>query len=247
MKKNKFVVIVPFRNCSSFIGECANSLLNQNYKNWMAIFSDDQSSDDIESKIPREERIHYRKTSSRLFPLGNIHETLMNSNLNDEDVICILDGDDHLIGNNVFGILNNLYQDEILLVYGQYLFPWGQAGHCKAYRDSEYFEKNMRTEWLASHMKTFRYKLYKEVVRQDENLDFFRDTNGNFYTMTGDIALMTPMLAIAGFDRIRFNPTPIYQYRFHENNDHSINPSYQKQMSEEIRNKPFPFKYAEIA
>jgi hypothetical protein len=179
--------------------------------------------------------------------LGNIHETIVESNLNDEDVICILDGDDYLIGNNVFGILNNLYQDEILLVYGQYLLPNGEKGHCRAYNDIEDFQRNMRRQWAASHLKSFKYKLYKEVSKQDQNLDYFRDSNKDFYRMAGDLALMTSMMGIAGLHRIRFNPIPIYQYRFHENNDHSTDMSYQKKMAVEIILKPFPFKYAELS
>jgi hypothetical protein len=39
----------------------------------------------------------------------------------------------------------------------------------------------------------------------------------------------------------------IVPYRFHENNDHSTDMSYQKKMAVEIILKPFPFKYKELS
>jgi len=52
--------------------------------------------------------------------------------------------------------------------------------------------------------------------------------------MTYDVAIMTPLMEIAGFERIKFNPKPIYYYRLHNNNDHIVNWGLQKDIEQEI-------------
>jgi hypothetical protein len=83
-------------------------------------------------------------------------------------------------------------------------------------------------------MRTFKYKIYKDLVRQDPELECYKDTNGEFYTITADVATTTPLMEIAGFKRIKFNKEPIYYYRIHPNNDHYIDPILQKSVADEI-------------
>ena len=97
--------------------------------------------------------------------------------------------------------------------------PGNMLGHCKAYTDEEFLNLRKGGYW-ASHIRTFKYKLYKELVRQDPDLLCYKDIDGNFYTITYDVAIMTPLMEIAGFDRVKFNPNPVYFYRLHEQNDH---------------------------
>jgi glycosyltransferase involved in cell wall biosynthesis len=233
---NRFVFIIPFRNVKNFIQDCANSLLAQSYPNWIAIFCDDASTDDTISFIPKDERFSIIRNNERITALPNIHYGIVKSNLNEEDIICILDGDDALIRKDAISILNNLYNDDTLLTYGQYIWPNGQSGHCKAYTKEE-FENLRNGSYWASHIRTFKYKLYQEFLRQDPNLLSFKDINGNFYTITYDVAIMTPLMELAGFDRIKFNPEPVYYYRIHQENDHFINPELQKLVEKEIFSK----------
>ena len=233
---NRFVFIIPFRNVKNFIKDCYNSILTQKNKNWIVVFCDDASTDDTISEIPKDNRFIIRRNEERITALPNIHYGIIESNLNDEDIICLLDGDDVLIVDNALDILNNLYQDDTLLTYGQYVYYNGQIGHCKAYTENEFL--NLRTGgYWASHMRTFKYKLYKELINQDPELSCFKDNNGNFYTITYDVAIMTPLMEIAGLKRIKFNSTPIYYYRIHQQNDHFIDPNLQKSVADEIFKK----------
>ena len=45
----------------------------------------------------------------------------MDLNLDDDDVICLLDGDDFLVRPDSIDIINKLYEDGGLLTYGQYV------------------------------------------------------------------------------------------------------------------------------
>lgn len=229
----RFVFIIPFRNVTDFITNCYQSILNQNYQNWIAIFCDDASTDGTINKIPINSKFIIKSNKERVTALPNIHYGIIDSNLEDEDVICILDGDDYLINKDALSILNNLYDDKTLLTYGQYIWPNGQIGHCKAYTQ-ESFNKLRSGGYWASHMRTFKYKLYKELINQDPNLNCYKNSKGEFYTITYDIAIMTPLMEIAGFNSIKFNPEPIYYYRIHTQNDHFIDPLLQKSVADEI-------------
>jgi hypothetical protein len=62
----------------------------------------------------------------------------MDSNLNDDDIICLLDGDDKLIVDSALDTIDSLYNDNTLLTYGQYIWPNGHIGHCKEYTEYEF-------------------------------------------------------------------------------------------------------------
>ena len=237
MIDNKFVFIIPFRNVKNFIGDCANSIIQQKYKNWIAVFCDDESTDNTIKYIPNDKRFIIRRNEKRMTALPNIHFSIMDSNLNDEDVIVILDGDDFLLRKDVLDIVNNLYQDDTLLTYGQYVYPNGQIGHCRAYTEDTFKQLRNGGYW-ASHLRTYKYKLYKEILKQDPELNCYKNSNGDFYTVDYDIAIMTPMMEIAGFNKIKFNPEPVYYYRFHPQNDHFVAPALQKEVEKEIFAKP---------
>ena len=40
--KKKVSILIPFKNTDMFIFECLDSIINQSYKNWEALFIDDQ-------------------------------------------------------------------------------------------------------------------------------------------------------------------------------------------------------------
>jgi glycosyltransferase involved in cell wall biosynthesis len=237
MKENRFVFVIPFRNAKDFIAECASSLIEQNYKNWIAIFCDDNSTDNTVDYIPKDSRFIIIKNKERLTALSNIHYAIVKFNLNDEDIICLLDGDDYLIKETSVDIINSLYQDETLLTYGQYVWKNGHLGHCGPYTQ-ELFTRLRTYDFLASHIKTFKYKLYKELINQDPKLSCYKDNNDNFYTVTYDVAIMIPLMEIAGFDKVKFNPNPVYYYRVHDANDYLINLDLQKSVEKEILAKP---------
>jgi glycosyltransferase involved in cell wall biosynthesis len=237
---NRFVFIIPFRNVKDYINECANSLINQKNKNWIAIFCDDASTDGSTDSLPSDSRFSVIRNNERISALPNIHYGIMDSNLNDDDIICLLDGDDKLIVDSALDTIDSLYNDNTLLTYGQYIWPNGHIGHCKEYTEYEFSMLRKGGYW-ASHLRTFKFKLYKELIKQDPKLNCYKDNLGEFYKSCYDVAIMTPLMEIAGFDNIKFNPTPVYFYRLHEQNDHSVDPILQKNIADEVFNKN-PFK-----
>lgn len=233
---NRFVFIIPFRNVNNYIRQCAESLISQSYENWIAIFCDDASTDGTINNIPEDDRFIILRNEERISALPNIHNALIKSEINDDDIIAILDGDDYLSRVDAIEIVNSLYNDDTLLTYGQYAYQDGRVGHCRAYTREIFNELRKHGHW-ASQLRTFKFLVYKEMMNQDPNLNCYKDRNGDFYKSTYDVAIMTPLLEISGFDRIKFNPIPIYTYRIHSQNDHNVDPLLQRNIASEIFNK----------
>ncbi|NRD22450.1 glycosyltransferase family 2 protein [Winogradskyella litoriviva] len=62
-------ILIPFKNTEAFIAECLNSILNQSYYNWEAIFIDDNSNDNsytiVENYAVKDYRIKVYKNHSQ--------------------------------------------------------------------------------------------------------------------------------------------------------------------------------------
>lgn len=86
-------------------------------------------------------------------------------------------------------------------------------------------------------MRTFKFKVFIELVKQDSFKDTFKDNNGNYLKMPYDMALMFPMMGICGYEQVKFIDIIMYRYRLHENNDQFSNRDEQYRGEMIIRNK----------
>lgn len=237
MVKNKFRVIIPVYNAEEYIEQCLTSLSNQVYDYWTAIVVDDASTDNtgkiIDEFIKKDERfkvIHHHHN------IGNVVAFIEGTlDCEDEDIIINLDGDDYLYDRNVLNHLNEVYQDEnIWLTYGSYRNKggWKRPPREEILKNSRTFRK--KDHMWNMHLRTYKYKIFKLV--KDEDL---RDKNGNYYKVTGDLAIMVPMIEMCGMNRIKEIKKVLYIY----NNmnplcDFRIRKEEQKLVKNEIRQKP---------
>ncbi|QDW25515.1 glycosyltransferase family 2 protein [Pedobacter sp. KBS0701] len=239
LREEKIIVLVPFHNAGTYLKECFQSLSTQLYANFNIFFLDDYSTDkalDEVVTIPGQVEKIYGE--ARAYALNNIYNCLKNLDCSGEEIILIVDGDDYLYHNHVFKNINYLYQRQgCLLSYGQYYSTTNHLGHCKPYSNEE-FGILRQLDWRASHLKTFKFKLFREYISQDPEASAFKDNKGDFYEMTYDMALMTPLMEIAGFHKCYFNEDVNYIYRIHEKNDAARNRALQIQIEQEIRLKP---------
>jgi len=238
------VILVPFRNVATYISDCLESILCQQYPYFEIHLLDDDSTDNSLELIPDDLKSVFKfKNTRRLGALGSLYEHLIKMKLNEEDIVIILDGDDSLFGEYALQIVNLKYNSDILLTYGQYVDNYGCLGHCSPYSLEE-FNSIRISPWKASHLKTFKFKLFQEYLLQDPTGGHFRDSAGKYLMSTYDIALMIPLMEIAGFDKIRFISNILYCYRLHSNNDHSTleGRQLQKDIEEYIRTNLSPLK-----
>jgi hypothetical protein len=161
---------------------------------------------------------------------------IYNIDCKDEDVIIILDGDDWFFDDKVLSKLNYYYSNnDIDVTYGQYIcYPNNEFGHCREISQNVIKNKlYRRTDWMLSHLKTFKFKLFKKIKRED-----FLDKDGKFMKMTGDLAIMFPVAEMAG-DKIKFISDVLYTYNMETPlNDNKVNLGEQVRLADLIRRRP---------
>ena len=124
LKQNTFVIIIPSFNNEQHYKRNLDSIVNQTYKNWRIIYIHDGSTDNTKKQV-------------RYYSLGNqindkvkviTNKKMMKQaycynsafkQCKDDEICCLLEGNDWLYDNNVLERLNNLYNNEkILVTYG---------------------------------------------------------------------------------------------------------------------------------
>ncbi len=179
-----FKIVIPSYNSSRWLRKTLNSIARQNYSYYDVCVIDDASTDPMQKEIIKEyeERYGwkaiYRTTNHGA--LANIVDGITLLSPGDNDVIITLDGDDWLFSRDVLKKLNRYYTDEeIYLTYGQFItYPRWEIGFCRPLSSTD---KSIRqTEWVLSHLRTFRYALWKHI-----NIDDLKDSKGIFIKQLG--------------------------------------------------------------
>ncbi|MBL1408202.1 glycosyltransferase family 2 protein [Sphingobacterium faecale] len=233
----KFHIVSPFRNVAAYIQDYLPSVNKQIYSDFHIYLIDDCSTDGSSVLIDKAPNITKIINAKRKYALQNILDVLLKQHIGDEDIICLLDADDRLPHKYVLSILHSLYQNRlILLTYGSMQHLNGHRRFGNSYTEEE-FENLRKSPWKSSHMRTFRYSLFKELIRQDPNLYNLRDAEGQILRMPYDMALLFPLMELAGYEHTKFINTIMYEYRLHENNDQYANRDEQYAGEKEIRSK----------
>lgn len=232
MKDNKFIIVILCYNCEKYIQDCVESVVTQQYDNYNVILIDDNSSDRTSDIIQgllkkysyiTDNKFTFIKNSKRFGPLGNHINALEVKQFDDNDIIVHLDGDDILTCSTVLLTLNEAYakNSKHLVSYGNYETATGNSSICKPWEKgilvSEYIAP---IGWIFSHVRTFKYKLWTLIDKQKS----FYDSNNKVFSSAGDVAIMKPILELAGRGRTMFFKNNMYFYRdntpLNEHNDH---------------------------
>lgn len=148
------------------------------------------------------------------------------------DIICSVDLDDYLLPG-ALSYLKEVYSNpNIYLTYGSYACASGKSGRfAQRYGDKEKVRYN---PFKASHLKSFRLKLWEKLDK--DQLKSFE--TGEYYESAGDLAMMFPLMEMAGLHRCKFIEQPLYWYNdLNENNDHKLRRDIQLKCEIEIRNR----------
>ncbi len=240
MKINNFKIVIPVYNSDKWIGRTINSISKQTYKNWKAVIINDCSTDKTLDVIRDTLSYDPNKGNFSLFVrtinVGALENTVFGTNkicTDDEDIIIVVDGDDWLIDDKVLEYLNEVYQDDnICLTYGSYInLSNGRLGINKPIYDTRTYRKTQ--DYCTSHLRTYKFKVWKRINDND-----LRDANKRYYRITGDLAVMFPMIEMCGIKRIKYIEKPLYVYNDgNPINDNVKNPSLQILINMELRNK----------
>jgi glycosyltransferase involved in cell wall biosynthesis len=246
---NRIVIITPFYNPGVFLEQCVASIMTQKYDNFHVVFVDDASTDGAFDRLPKgDPRVTIVRNAERKTALENLHDAIIN-HCQPNDIAVLVDGDDWLPNKKVLEFINDFYnQNDCWIMYGQARWTDGNPGCSYPYPDENYFnsirnaqilESGQPTGYLISHIRTFRAGLYHKIQEQDTFFSCLRDTQGKFYRMTYDVAMMLPMLEMAGFDKVKFNDKVLYTYnRGNPISDDRVNQKLQWDIHAEIYKKP---------
>lgn len=213
----KFVIVTASYNNIDYVSKNLESIFSQkcdeNQFTFRMIYYDDCSEDGTGEFVEE-----YKKK----FNLGNklslirnsvkvgAHENIFHAihSCDDKEIILIVDGDDWLARNDVLEILYEIYSNPgVWITYGQLKrYPSGIVGTCHEIPKDVIKSNSFRLyPWTSSHLRTFYAWLYKRIKKEDIMFE------GKFVPVCGDLAIMFPMLEMAG-THSRFIPEVLYIY-----------------------------------
>jgi len=225
MSMQRFVIFSCGRNCEKWVAAHMQSIQKQTYKNYLHVIVDDDSEDGTHSAIQKlaDDHTILLHNHKQQFWLYNSSWYLKDYVDSDNDVVVVVDLDDWLADDWILERLNNIYNREgCWMTYGSWAVPdddsqpdkyrkkWGQGKikpECKEPPKHILTERRFRETAAFSHLKTFKYFLFKNI-----NPDDFKGPNGEWAPCCYDRALMYPMLEMTPTKKIRRIYDLLYYY-----------------------------------
>lgn len=207
-EQKHFVIVTPSFNNKDWYKKNLDSICYQSYTNYHIIYIDDASTDGTASLVDEYLKEHNKtdlvtviRNNSRRGHMYNFYNAIYTCD--DDSIVVVVDGDDWLAHKNVLALLNKIYDNpDVWMTYGQFkIYPTNVYGFCR--QPSEMIIQNnafRRCKWIFSHLRTFYAWLFKKIDRRDLSYE-----SGEFITSACDLAIMFPMLEMAG-TRSRFVP-----------------------------------------
>lgn len=209
---NRIVVVSAFHNAGEFLAQNVASLLAQEYDNYELIYIDDASTDGCARYVPQDEPgVRLIRRGRRCGAAFNFYKVIRNY-CRPDDIVVIVDGDDCLNGPHVLSRIDDFYhRHDCWVMYSQFQYVDGSRGFCEPFAAPRDILQQ-REYWRTSHVKTFRAGLFHAIAQQDPDYDCLKNEGGAWLMSAVDVALMAPLIELAGFDRVRYNDELLYIY-----------------------------------
>jgi glycosyltransferase involved in cell wall biosynthesis len=207
-----FKVIVVGWQAEDYIKRCLESILTQTEKVQIQVVLDPGEDKTYEQAKGYEcDILKVSLNENRLYALENIINGIRLLNCEDEDVVVTVDADDWLSSDMSLSTVKRYYDNrpDLLLTYGSWMgYPNPTCStNCSSYKEEEFKLGIRHFNWRGTHLRTFKYKVWKFVEERD-----LKDINGKFFKVAWDMAMMWPMLEMAGYHRALFISEPLYVY-----------------------------------
>jgi glycosyltransferase involved in cell wall biosynthesis len=243
----QFHIIVAMYNVAPWIEENISIIRRQTYSNFTCTLIDDLSTDNsvilAKRSIDHDPRFKVIVNTKKKYKTYNVVAGIAAARPDNEDVIVIIDSDDRLMHENVLQIVYDTYQKQnCWMTYGSYCNQHGECDRiCRPY-DQRIIDRHQFREakWLASHLKTFKYKLWQSLdmdvfsisereIKQARRRALLQarwrtwwhwrgiqamdlmDSSGRYIRRVDDKAFTYPMLEICGHKAV-FIKDLLYQY-----------------------------------
>jgi glycosyltransferase involved in cell wall biosynthesis len=218
----KLVIVSTFWNSEKYVADCIKSIKNQYYGEFVVYMIDDMSTDNSYNvaldTIDGDERFILIKNSEKKYKTKNFIDVINNNpDIDWDDVIIEIDGDDQLSDNFVLGLINKVYSNEDIWICGsKWMDKNGVVGNY-----GKFNADNVRVKsWNFSHMRTYRAFLFRMI--KDDDLKF----EGQYFKAGCDIGAGIPMLEMAGNSHFFYLDQVTYIYTWHDNQSYSSTNSF---------------------
>ncbi len=203
---NSAVVFIPQRNAASFVEKCLDSVLEQDYKDLGIIFIDDSSEDNTVdlalNKLNGRADVVFKINNSRQPKIISIKQAVSEICVNPKSAIFWLDGDDWLMEKTAISEMMSCHE-EYDIVWSQFYHKGLQKTGCCGPLQGGDHRKNL---WRSSAMRSFKKHLFDRI--EDHS---FR--NGSEYLESAiDMAMMFPMIEMAGREKCYYLDRVFYFY-----------------------------------
>lgn len=208
----KVVVAVTLYNCENVIEKCLSSIIGQTYENFICYITDDLSTDNsakvVEDfiKSTGDNRFRLIKNTEKRYQGGNYDLICRDMpDVDDEDIVIEVDGDDWLAHGKVFEKVVNLYMSaDVWIANGSFKYSDNRPGFSQPVNDLKTLRHGPYT---ASHLRTWKVFLWRAIKPED-----LRDANGNWWTSACDLIFMYDMFELSGLEHYAFMPEIHYVY-----------------------------------
>ena len=211
--KNKFKIVIPSYNNEKWVETNVESILEQEYDNYEVLYINDCSTDNTLQKVKNLVKnnskwniVSNKKNMKRGYNISPMNENIQKFMNDDEEILVFVDGDDWLADSNVLTKLNDFYNArQCWMSYGGMVcWKGGEEVNEANPQNSSYSydihkSKNYRKDlWRASHLRTFKWWLYKKI--RDKDLRYSK--TDEYYFHAEDLATSYPCLEMSGIDKI---------------------------------------------
>ena len=234
----KLVIMTTLYNAEKYIQRCIETVRNQTFKNFLMVITDDMSNDSskaiVKDLIKDDNRFILIENQTKFYQPGNYWQISRFPFVDDEDVLVTVDGDDFLPDQNVLGrVFGYYFRTNFLMTFGQFIHFHGGDKYSQGFTSAPDFNILRGTTWTTSHLRTFKAKVFRKILEKD-----LKSPTGNFWEVTGDQAIIYPMLEMVGREHVYFTNDINYVYNVEtELNDFKVNGSMQQEYSNLIRAK----------
>jgi glycosyltransferase involved in cell wall biosynthesis len=218
----KLVIGVTLYNSGDIVERTLASIMSQTYKNFVCYITDDISTDDsadvVGKCIKNDDRFHLIRNTEKRYQGGNYDLICRDTDgVNDEDIFIEVDGDDWLPDSKVFErVVNHYNSGDIWIANGCFKYSDGRQGFSSNITN---FNNLRNSTFVASHLRTWKIFLWRNIKRED-----LFDDSGNYWSTTGDLSFMYPMLEMSGKEHYKYMPEINYIYNEQNPlNDHKVN------------------------
>jgi glycosyltransferase involved in cell wall biosynthesis len=206
-RKNKFIIITPSYNNEEWVETYYNSIDVQTYDNYKVIYINDNSNDNTQYEIERLTQnnskftiINHKENKGASY---NYIEYLPSLNLDSEDVLVHLDGDDWLAYPTTLENLNDFYnKNDFWMTYGKLItYPNLELGNPQNTPYSNFVKKHKlyrKDQWRASHLRTYKYFLFSKIENSDLKSKYTQD----YFWHASDLSWAFPCLEMCPPDKI---------------------------------------------